>query len=443
MDSIIILYLIIALPIFAGIGYLFNAMRISSIIFAVIMLLLALFLHNLLPIANVFYVTNITWIFIIMVVSAYLLSALFSYDYLKERTIIMNLNQFYALMGLFVTTMLFSLMINNYALMWAGIEATTITSALLIMTEKTSLSVEVTWRYLIIVSVGLVFAFISIILIYYQFHTFTVSQILSSPNRSSELIIVAVAIALVGMGTKIGIFPMHTWLPDVHSEAPAPISALFSGVLLPTALYVLYMIFKIDPLSSLYTLFAVATIIAASIFMTYQKNYKRMFAYSSMENMGIALLGFSIGGYGIIGALAVLLAHSFGKAGAFYSSGNILHSTGERNISKISGLFHDMKQSSSALLLSSFAITGTPPFGTFIGEFLIFIELLKLHMYIEFALVLFFVMVAFISINYNVSNMIFGIGNDYKEAKGILTIIPLLSALISLIIGLVLIVVMV
>ena len=443
MDPNIIIYLIIGLPILSGVGYFFNAMRISSIISAVLTLVLVVLLHNILPIAGIFYVTNITWIFIFMVVSIYLLSVLFSYDYLKERTIIMDLNQFYALMGLFVTTMLFSLVINNYALMWAGIEATTITSALLIMTEKTSLSVEVTWRYLILVSVGLVFAFIAIILIYYQFHTFTVSQILSSPNRSSELIMVAMAIALVGMGTKIGIFPMHTWLPDVHSEAPAPISALFSGVLLPTALYVLYMIYKIDPLITLYNLFAVATIIAASIFITYQKNYKRMFAYSSMENMGIALLGLSIGGYGLIGALALLLAHSFGKAGAFYSSGNILHSTGERDISKISGLFHDMKHSSSALLLSSFAVTGTPPFGTFIGEFLIFIELLKLHLYAEFALVLFFVMVAFISINYNISNMIFGEGNNHKETNGVLTIIPLASALISLIIGLVLIVVMV
>jgi hydrogenase-4 component F len=441
MDMNIILYLLIGLPKLAEVGYLFNVMRITTILSAILILILTVLIHSALPIAGLFYITNFNWILILMVGSIYLLSALFSYDYLKERSIRMDLNYYYVFMNLFVATMLFSLIINNYGLMWAGIEATTITSALLVMTEQTSISVEAAWRYIIIVSVGLVFAFMSIILIYYNFHTLTVTQILSIPNRSSEIVTITVAIALVGFGTKIGIFPMHTWLPDVHSEAPAPVSALFSGVLLPVALYVLYLIYQIKPLDSLFILFSLATIIVASIFMTYQKNYKRMFAYSSMENMGIALLGLSIGGYGIIGALAVLFAHSFAKAGAFYSSGNILHSTGERNISKVNGLIHDMKTTSSALLLSSLAVTGAPPFGVFVGEFLIFIQMLRLHLYLEFAIVLFFLMVAFISINYNVNNMVFGKWRANKEAKGILKIIPLVSALISLLIGIVLIVV--
>lgn len=441
MDQNFILYLLIGVPILAEIGYVFKAMRESTILSAIFLLVLTAFLYNKLPIAGLFYVTDITWIFVLMVTSIYLLSAIFSYDYLKERTVSIDLNHFYALMNLFVASMLFSLLINNYGLMWAGIEATTITSALLIMTEKTPISVESTWRYIIIVSVGLVFAFVSVILIYYHFQTLTVSQILSIPDRSSELLAVAVAMALVGIGTKIGIFPMHTWLPDAHSEAPAPVSALFSGVLLPTALYVLYMIYQIYPLNTLFILFALATIISASIFMTYQKSYKRMFAYSSMENMGIALLGLSIGGYGIVGALAVLLAHSFGKAGAFYSSGNILHSTGEKEIPKITGLFHSMKNTSPALLLSSLAVTGTPPFGTFVGEFLIFVQMLKIHLYWEFAIVIFFLMVAFISINYNISKMVFGKGSANKETRGILAIVPLASALISLLIGIILIVV--
>ncbi len=441
MESYIILFIIIALPLLAEVGYLFKSMHTSTITSAILMLALVLILHGSLPIVGIFYVTNITWVFILMVASIYMLSAIFSYDYLRERTIRMNLDYFYALMNLFATTMLFSLMINNYALMWAGIEATTITSALLIMTEQTPISVEATWRYLIIVSVGLVFAFFSIILIYYNFHTLTVSQILSIPGRSSDLAAITVGIGLVGLGTKLGIFPMHTWLPDVHSEAPAPISALFSGVLLPVALYILYLIYQIYPLKTLYMIFAIATIISASIFITYQKNYKRMFAYSSMENMGIALLGLSIGGYGILGALAVLIAHSFGKAGAFYSSGNVLHATGERNISKVTGLSRDMKFTSSAMLLSSLAVTGAPPFGVFVGEFFIFLQMLKLHLYLEFAVVLFFIMVAFISVSFNVTKMLFGYSGHYSEPNIVLKLLPLTSALISLIIGIVLIVV--
>jgi len=166
-----------------------------------------------------------------------------------------------------------------------------------------------------------------------------------------------------------------------------------------------------------------------------------MFAYSSMENMGVALLGLSIGGYGIFGALVVLLAHSFGKAGAFYSSGIVLHSTEERNIPKVTGLFHDMKFTASALLLSSLAVTGAPPFGVFVGEFFIFLQLLKLHLYLEFAVVLFFLMVAFIAVNFNVSKMLFGNENHNPESKGVLMILPFTSAVISLIIGIVLIVV--
>ncbi len=443
IDANVLVYLLIVLPLIAEVAYLFKSLPKITILSASLVVALAIYLHTELPIAGTFYLTSITWVFVLMVSSVYLLSSIYSYSYFNHRLSNKALNNYYALVNLFVASMLFGLVINNYGLMWVGIEATTITSALLIMTDKTPVSLEVTWRYIIIVSVGLVFAFISIILIYYHFNTLTVSQILSTGNRNSELVLVAVAIALVGIGTKIGIFPMHTWLPDAHSEAPAPVSALFSGVLLPTALYVLYMIYQIDPPTTLFIIFAIATIVFASIFLSYQKNYKRMFAYSSMENMGMALLGVAIGGYGLIGAIIVLFAHSFGKAGAFYSSGNILHTFETKEMSSINGLFNNMKTTSSALLLSSFAVTGVPPFGVFVGEFLIFAQLFAMHLYVELGIVLFFVMLAFISINYNVSKIVFGEGNEsIHEKEGMLKIIPLSAAIISLLIGVVLILVM-
>ena len=142
MDMNIILYLLIGLPILAEVGYLFNVMRITTILSAILILILTVLIHSALPIAGLFYITNFNWILILMVGSIYLLSALFSYDYLKERSIRMDLNYYYVFMNLFVATMLFSLIINNYGLMWAGIEATTITSALLVMTEQTSISVK-------------------------------------------------------------------------------------------------------------------------------------------------------------------------------------------------------------------------------------------------------------------------------------------------------------
>jgi len=441
MDADILVYLLIAIPVIADIGYFFNVLRKVAILAAGLVLAVTLLLHSALPVAGTFYLTDTTWAFLLMVASIYLLSAVYSYGYFDEGAFDITPDSFYALMNLFVATMIFSLVINNYGLMWAGIEATTVTSALLIMAKKTPTSLEATWRYIIIVSVGLIFAFISVILIYDVFHTLTVSEILSAPGRASELVAVAVAIALVGIGTKVGLFPMNTWLPDAHSEAATPASALFSGVLLPTALYVLYMIYLIDPQETLFVLFALATIVMASVFMTYQKSYKRMFAYSSMENMGVALLGLTIGGIGAIGAIIVLFAHSFGKAGAFYASGNVLHSTGKKDISAVTGLFASMKNTASALLLSSLAVTGAPPFGIFIGEFLIFIRMFALHLYLELAVVLFFLMLAFVSVNANISHMVFGPGGTNEEVSGVMAYVPLASALISLLIGVVAIVV--
>ena len=437
-----LVYLLVGLPILAEIGYLFRLLRQTTIVSAFFVVVLTLSLYTILPVTGMFYLTTMTWIFVIMVVLVYLLSSIYSYNYFKNRLSNKAINNFYIQINLFVASMLFSLVINNYGLMWVGIETTTITSALLIMTDKTPLSLEVTWRYIIIVSVGLVFAFISIILIYYQFHTLDISQILSIHNRDSQLVSIAVAIALVGIGTKIGIFPMHTWLPDAHGEAPAPVSALFSGVLLPTALYVLYMIYQIYPLTLLFIFFSVITIVAASVFMTHQENYKRMFAYSSMENMGIALLGITLGSIGLVGALIVLFAHSLGKAGAFYSTGNILHTFETKAITSINGIFSNMRVTASALLISSFAVTGMPPFGTFVGEFLIFTQLFTMHLYLELGIVFFFIMVAFISMNYNISKMVFGKGNTaVHEVTGIMKVIPLVSAITSLCVGIALILV--
>ncbi len=407
---------------------------------ALVNVLLVGILHFLIPISGFFYIDNTAWVFLIMVTSVYALSLVYSKKYFENSTIGIGEGLFYLLMALFTVTMLFSLEVNNLGLMWVGIEATTISSALLLMADKNEISVEATWRYIVIVSAGVTFAFISIILIYYSLGTLNISTLLSRNISASLTLNVASAIALIGFGTKVGVFPVHTWLPDAHSEAPSPISAMFSGVLLPTALYVLYRIYEIDPLRDLYIWVGVISVIAASLFLGYQTRYKRMFAYSTMENMNLALIGMAAGGiYGLTGALVLLLAHSFGKAGAFYSSGSILRGTGSRKISEIGGLWKSMPRSSGAFILSSFAVTGTPPFGTFFGEFFILLELLLLHLYVPFFLVAFFVMAAFISVNYNVTRMVFrgeteAIKPDFREDR-LMSAIGLFSAIASLAIG--------
>lgn len=407
--------------------------------FALANVLLVGALRFIMPVSGFFYVDNTAWIFLIMVSSVYMLSLVYSRKYFENETIGIGEERFYLLMSLFTTTMLFSLVVNNIGLMWVGIEATTISSALLLMADKNEISAEATWRYIVIVSAGVTFAFISVILIYYSLGTLELSELLSRNITATLTLNVASAIALIGFGTKVGVFPVHTWLPDAHSEAPSPISAMFSGVLLPTALYVLYRIYELDPLRGMYIWAGVISVVAASIFTGYQTRYKRMFAYSTMENMNLALIGMAAGGiYGLGGALVLLLAHSFGKAGAFYSSGTILKGTGKKKIEEVGGVWKSMPTTSGALILSSLAVTGTPPFGTFFGEFLILVELLLLHLYVQFFLVAFFVMAAFISVNYNVTRMVFrgDPGGDVKEDRT-MAVISMFSAVLSLSIGIV------
>ena len=431
--------IIIILPGIANIFYRVN-IKLAGLVSASLTVALSLLLYIQLPLHGLFYIDRITWVFLVMVASVYLLSTLYSWEYvrsIKNRGI--SQNNYYLLLNFFTASMFFSLVMNNYGFMWVGIEATTISSALLLITEKSDVSLEATWRYIILVSAGVTFAFISIILIYYHFGTLDVYTILHRGGSASVAIKIAVAVALVGFGTKVGVFPVHTWLPDAHSEAPSPVSAMFSGVLLPVALYVLYRIYEISPFPQLYTWFAVISIAAASLFLAYQRKYKRMFAYSTMENMNLALFGLALGGVGVIGALLLLVSHSFGKAGAFYSSGNILKSSDKRDISQINGIWKGMPYTSSSLLLSSLAVTGTPPFGTFVGEFIILYAAVLTHAFLQFGIVLFFLMAAFISVNYNITGMIFRGSSDLKEPGKVMPMISLVSSIIPLIIGVVII----
>ncbi len=427
-----------------GVSYVFylTGLKGSIALGAALNVALALLMYFGSTSSGIFYIDFSTWIFLVMVTSVHFLSVVYSGKYFKSKSLGISGRIFDLLMTLFTTSMIFSLVINNYGLMWVGIEATTISSALLLMAEKSDASLEATWRYLVIVSAGVAFAFFSVILIYYSLGTLTVSTILSGGPRTSPLLGLAVAIALMGFGTKIGVFPVHTWLPDAHSEAPPPVSAMFSGVLLPTALYVLFRVYQIEPLTMLYVWAGVLSISAASIFLGYQTRYKRMFAYSTMENMNLALIGFAVGGTaGVTGALLLLLSHSFGKAGAFYSSGSIFNSSGAKKVDEIGGLWHSMPRTSYSLLLSSLAVTGAPPFGTFFGEFLIFYALISLHYYTALGVVLFFVVTAFIAVNHNVTKMLFGGKSELKEAVGTIQAVSIASAILPLIAGIVFVVI--
>lgn len=420
---------LIIIPLIANIFF-FKGIKYSTIIASVfdVVISIILLIFNITLINSFFFINTVTVYFIIMVSSIYLLSSIFSVNYLKGIKTKISEREYFLLLNFFTTSMFFALSINNIGLMWVGLEATTISTILLVITEGSEASLEAGWRYTILVSAGVTFAFISVILIYYSFHTLSISTILTEKG-SSLILQLASAIALVGFGTKVGIFPVNTWLPDAHSEAPAPISAMFSGVLLPVALYVLYIIYQISPLPIIYSWFAVISIIVASLMMASQTNFKRLFAYSTIENMNLALLGLIYGS--LIGAIILLISHAFGKAGAFYSTGLIFKMVGDKKIDEY-GLWR-LRFTPYSLLLSSLAVTGAPPFGTFIGEFFILSRILNFSLF-QFILLIIFLAIAFISINFHVSRMIFKGKRDLSEDKT-LGLVSLVSSAISLGIG--------
>ncbi len=337
---------------------------------------------------------------------------------------------YYILLNFFAASMLFTLVTDNLGLMWVGLEATTVSSVLLVLVEGSDAAIEAAWRYVMVVSTGVTFAFISVILVYYSLHTLNIN---TGATRNPVLAL-AVSIALVGFGTKVGVFPVNTWQPDAHSEAPPPISAMFSGVLLPVALYVLYRVYLLDPLTQVFTWVATLSIVVAAIMMASQTNFKRLFAYSTVENINLALLGFALNQP--LGAVILVIAHAFGKSAAFYSSGLTYKLTDSKNIGDY-GLWR-AKYLPYSLILSSLCVTGAPPLATFVGEFLILSSLLKYSL-TEFTLVVASLGLAFVSTNYHVSRMVFRGAGELKVEDDLMGWISTASALIPLILGVLLI----
>lgn len=427
------------LPAALSVSYFFRMFRIMNVSGAFFTVLLAgivflLKLHS----SGLFFIDYVNRPLILASSSVFLMSSVFGIGYHHRLGESRNMRLHYAMMDLFAAAIIFSLEINNLGLLWIGIELTTASSSLLLVIERGKLQIEAAWRYTIIVSAGLSIALISVIVLFYSYGTLTISTMIAEA-RFSELGEIAAAAALVGFGTKVGIFPLGTWLPDAHSQAPSEISAMFSGILLPVALYALYRIYQITgggSVTYLYLIFGIMTVLVAALLLPSQRDYKRMFAYSSMENMGIAFLGFVTGGIAVFGAILLLFSHAFGKAGAFYSSGNILEAYGTKEMSSISDLKKMMPVTASTLTLSGLCVTGAPPFGTFVGEFLIIIGMVSGGLYLEVALLILAIVLSFASVNYFTTSMTFGprkseIVGDVSASQKWVALISVTIALLS------------
>lgn len=362
-------------------------------------------------------------LFLFLVASIYVLSTWFSRAYLRAiEAPFLSPQRYYALLAAFAFAMLLTLSVSDLGLMWIGVEGTTIASAILIVLERRPASVEAAWRYTLIASAGLAIALFALLFLYSTTGTLNAFALAANPVAATLPIAVAVGLALVGYGTKTGLFPMHTWLPDAHSEAPSPISALFSGVLLPTALYAFLRIYAVvaapvpPALSDLVIVFGLATAVVAAFLIQRQRSYKRLFAYSSMEVMGLAIVGIGLGGIALYGALLLVVAHAFAKAAAFYCSGNVLRATGTTRIDDIRDLRTRLPYTAGTWVLSATAVTGAPPFGTFVGEVLILAGAFAVGAYWVAAVVVVAVAVAFLGVNHQIGRMVFGTESNAPPA---------------------------
>lgn len=294
---------------------------------------------------------------------------------------------FAACMQGFLAAMTLVTLSQHIGLLWIAVEATTLTSAPLIYFHRHHRSLEATWKYLLVCSVGIALALLGTF-----FLAFSAADKDGGPSASLvvrdlvagagglqvQWLKAAFLFLLVGYGTKMGLAPLHTWLPDAHSESPSLVSALMSGALLNVAFLGILRAYQVVSAagqsafaSQLLVAFGLLSIGVGAAFVIRQADYKRMLAYSSVEHMGILALGVGIGGAAIFGAMFHAVNHSLAKAALFLVAGNILAGYRTTSVRGVRGALRVLPVSGALWVAGFFAITGTPPFGSFYSEFTI------------------------------------------------------------------------
>jgi len=336
------------------------------------------------------YVDSLSGFFLLTVAGVTLLAAVGSVAYLSAEEDSGRLSRFqvrlyFIFFGLFASLMLASLETGNLGLLFVLIEASTLASAALVGLEGRSSSLEAAWKYVIISSFGVTIALAGTLYLFYSASGLHLAPDLrlTWPYLFSHAHALAPAslrlaflLAVVGYGTKVGLAPMHTWLPDAHAEAPSPASAMLSAALLNTGMYAIIRFLAIArarlgdgfPRGVLLA-FGFASIAIGVLFMVRRGNFKRLFAYSSVEHMGIIAVALGFGGVlGLYGALLHTLNHAIAKAVLFLSGGDVSLRYQTREAARVTGLLAAVPVTGGALLLGSFAVLGSPPFGLFLSE---------------------------------------------------------------------------
>jgi len=364
---------------------------------------------------SLFFLDALSGVFLIAVAFVYAVVAVYSAGYLLPGIGHIRLRRWYwPLLNLFGLALLATPVMANLGVLWVAVELTTVVSALLVTSEGSDESLEAGWKYIVIGSAGLAVGLLGIVLIYAagipslgDHYTPTYTTLAhAGPHLNASLVRTGFAFALVGFGTKVGLVPMHAWLPDAHSEGPSPISAMLSGALLAAALYAVLRIGAITQrtvgpsyVHVLLLVFGGLSLVLAAFFALRQTNYKRLLAYSSIEHMGIVSLGIGIGGpLAAYGAFFHVIVHAAGKTLAFFGAGDLLSRYETRDADQVRGVIRLAPFTGAMVLLGALAITGVPPFGIFRSELLIVTGGFSQSKYALAGLLVVFANVAFVGV---------------------------------------------
>lgn len=399
-----ILVLILILPVIFGVTMFFSPLNFkvlqnlhiafNTLISAFLLCAVGLIVKNgYISYFNEFlFLDSLGAIFLSLIAITGFLVNLYMSSYMKweieaEHITLCQLKNYFSLTFIFTFTMTLSVVCNNIAFMWAAIEATTLSSVFLVALNKDKKSTESGYKYIVICSIGLAFALYATILLYCAGNNnisgdsmlFT-NLLENAENLNQDALKLIFIFALIGFGTKAGLVPTHTWLPDVHAQGPAPTSALLSGILLKCAMLGLIKYYAIvgkgigfDFVQTIMVVSGLITLFVAGFFLIRQHDVKRMFAYHSIVHMGVIAFGLGVGSFiGIFAAIFHCMAHSFTKALAFCVTGNMAKIYGTKDMTKMGSMIKIAPLTTVLFGISICSLVGVPGFAIFVSEFWIF-----------------------------------------------------------------------
>ena len=406
---------------------------------------------------GVFRIDDLGLIFLLLLVVLTLAVSIYTVGWLKQAIEVGNmkaesLRSYFALVHAFVATIVVTILADNLGILWIAMEGTTITSAVLIGYHGHHHGLEAAWKYIIVTTIGISFGLFGTVIIYAAAsNVMGVASSMSwsaimhvAPRLDPGIVRIGFIFAMVGYGTKAGLAPMHLWLPDAHSQAPTPVSALLSGVLIKCALLAIIRFQTIAAAAcgtafpqEVLLVFGIISVVVATPFILAQHDFKRLLGYHSVEHVGIIALGLGFGGaVGTYGALMHVVNHGITKALAFFAAGTAIARYDTRDMRAIRGLLGVAPIGATLLMLAALSLAGVPPFSIFVSELMVLRAGIGHGDWVSVTIFLLMVVIIFAGLLHHAGAMVFGeptaTASSEPEARSPLFAMLLLAAIMIL-----------